>query len=234
MRWWWLVLLVGCHWFDASTSYTVVKGDTLSRIAREYDVTVAELKTWNGLSSDRIEIGQVLSIRSAATPEPPPPKKAAPTKRTSRPRSTTQRPSSGRPSAATPSAAPDTDVAVESSGPARLSLSMPSAKRCLAGPDVQGDEGMAASQGLTQQQIRTAVDRFLPRVLPCVTEAPPGPMQLAFVVGCNGRVRSVRPASDPGWPSRLTGCVVDAFHKAPFPAHDLPAGETFTIPLQFD
>ena len=42
---------------------TVVKGDTLSKLARANGVTVAQLKEWNGLSSDTIEIGQVLALK---------------------------------------------------------------------------------------------------------------------------------------------------------------------------
>jgi LysM repeat protein len=42
---------------------TVVKGDTLSKLARANGVTVAQLKEWNELSSDTIEIGQVLVLK---------------------------------------------------------------------------------------------------------------------------------------------------------------------------
>lgn len=42
--------------------YTVVKGDTLSKIAKMYGVTVSSLKSANGLFSDRINVGQKLTI----------------------------------------------------------------------------------------------------------------------------------------------------------------------------
>lgn len=44
------------------TTYTVKRGDTLYSIAREHGMTVGDLKAWNGLSSDRLAIGQVLKL----------------------------------------------------------------------------------------------------------------------------------------------------------------------------
>lgn len=48
-------------------NHLVVKGDTLSKIAKEYKVSVAELKEWNNLSSERIDLGQTLVVSSKAT-----------------------------------------------------------------------------------------------------------------------------------------------------------------------
>ena len=44
------------------TVYTVKSGDTLSKIAKTYNVTVDDIKKWNNLKSDRIDIGQKLMI----------------------------------------------------------------------------------------------------------------------------------------------------------------------------
>ena len=44
-------------------NYTVKSGDTLSKIARNHKVTVANLKKWNSLTSDNLKPGQVLKIR---------------------------------------------------------------------------------------------------------------------------------------------------------------------------
>lgn len=46
----------------AATPYTVMSGDTLSRIAEKHSVTVADLREWNHLPSDRLQVGQVLKV----------------------------------------------------------------------------------------------------------------------------------------------------------------------------
>ncbi|MCX7878061.1 MAG: LysM peptidoglycan-binding domain-containing protein [Ignavibacteria bacterium] len=43
--------------------YTVKKGDTLAKIADKYDVPVSDLKKWNSLKSDKIEVGQKLIVK---------------------------------------------------------------------------------------------------------------------------------------------------------------------------
>lgn len=45
-------------------TYTVVKGDTLYSIAEDFDLTVANIKTWNALKSDDLSIGQVLKTKA--------------------------------------------------------------------------------------------------------------------------------------------------------------------------
>lgn len=50
----------------ATTSVYVVKsGDTLSHIARDYGVSVSNIKSWNNLKSDMIYIGQKLNINGS-------------------------------------------------------------------------------------------------------------------------------------------------------------------------
>ncbi|MGD9677919.1 MAG: stalk domain-containing protein [Vulcanibacillus sp.] len=49
----------------AETSYTVQSGDSLWKIATNYDITVSKLKSYNNLSSDMIYIGQKLKIPSS-------------------------------------------------------------------------------------------------------------------------------------------------------------------------
>lgn len=45
-------------------TYKIVPGDTLSKIAQNHNVTVAQLKSWNSLSSDLIIAGETLNIGS--------------------------------------------------------------------------------------------------------------------------------------------------------------------------
>ncbi len=47
---------------SSGSRYTVVKGDTLSAIARKKGSSVAKIKAANGLSSDLIRLGQSLKI----------------------------------------------------------------------------------------------------------------------------------------------------------------------------
>ena len=46
-----------------SAKYKIKKGDTLTKIANKYHVSVANLKKWNNLKSDKIQIGQTLIIK---------------------------------------------------------------------------------------------------------------------------------------------------------------------------
>jgi LysM repeat protein len=43
--------------------YRVRRGDTLSRIARMFGTSVSSIKTLNQLSSDRINVGDRLTVR---------------------------------------------------------------------------------------------------------------------------------------------------------------------------
>lgn len=47
---------------SSSITYIVKKGDVLGKIAQKYHVSVAEIKRWNHLKSDMIQIGQKLII----------------------------------------------------------------------------------------------------------------------------------------------------------------------------
>ncbi len=50
-----------------ATNYTVVRGETLSSIARENNTTVSTLKAANGLRSDTLAVGQSLNVPAAET-----------------------------------------------------------------------------------------------------------------------------------------------------------------------
>ncbi|MDX6767687.1 MAG: LysM peptidoglycan-binding domain-containing protein [Candidatus Methylacidiphilales bacterium] len=67
---------------DSNKTYTVAKGDSLARISRNYGVSVADLRSVNGMTNDTIRIGQVIRIPAgrtvAASAAPALPPQAAP------------------------------------------------------------------------------------------------------------------------------------------------------------
>ena len=48
-----------------AATYTVAKGDSLSKIAQKHGMTVAKLKTTNNLKSNTIQVGQKLTVPTA-------------------------------------------------------------------------------------------------------------------------------------------------------------------------
>lgn len=51
-----------------ATSYKVKSGDTLGAIGKRHGVSVSNLKSWNGLRSDMIYVGQTLKINGSKAP----------------------------------------------------------------------------------------------------------------------------------------------------------------------
>ncbi|WP_084786569.1 C40 family peptidase [Bacillus tuaregi] len=54
----------------SGTTYTVVKGDTLSAIAYRHGLSLSNLRSWNGLSGDLIYPGQVLKVAANGSVAP--------------------------------------------------------------------------------------------------------------------------------------------------------------------
>ncbi len=52
-------------------THKVAKGEYLASIARKYGVTVLDLKTWNNLTSDNLEVGQSLKLTPVIQPSAP-------------------------------------------------------------------------------------------------------------------------------------------------------------------
>ncbi len=50
-----------------NATYTVKSGDTLSGIASRHGITLAQLKQWNGLTSNNIKVGQKLKVKAAGS-----------------------------------------------------------------------------------------------------------------------------------------------------------------------
>lgn len=52
---------------NSGNTYVVQSGDSLSVISRRYNTSVREIKTLNGLNSDRLLVGQILKLPSGAS-----------------------------------------------------------------------------------------------------------------------------------------------------------------------
>lgn len=53
-----------------AVTYTVKKGDTLGKIAERHGCSVTQLKQWNNLSSNNIQIGQKLKVKGSSAAAP--------------------------------------------------------------------------------------------------------------------------------------------------------------------
>ncbi|MDD2331674.1 MAG: LysM peptidoglycan-binding domain-containing protein, partial [Candidatus Cloacimonetes bacterium] len=75
----WLVLVIPILLRGVSyQTHTVKAGDTLYGLSRSNGVSIDKLKELNGLSSDRLSIGQVLKIKALPDPAPATHPKPAP------------------------------------------------------------------------------------------------------------------------------------------------------------
>lgn len=61
-----------------ATTYTVKSGDVLGKIAERHGCTVAQLKAWNGLTSNNIRVGQKLIVSAAVSSSASSPQTSAP------------------------------------------------------------------------------------------------------------------------------------------------------------
>lgn len=57
-----LVIFLVAAVTKANWTYTVKRGDTLHRISRRFGVSLAQLRSWNGLWTDHLRVGQKLTI----------------------------------------------------------------------------------------------------------------------------------------------------------------------------
>ena len=210
------LVIASCTQAPQPKRYVVVRGDTLGEIATTHGVTVDQLRAWNDLQGDLIEVDQVLIIHAAsASPGTPEPVGVAPRRK--------------RRSAGTSEPA---------EADAEAPLVMPQAKPCLAGPEAttQG-EGFetVSSQGLAPGDVKAAINRFVPRTASCMPDGWTGraTVQVDLLIGCNGLLTSAEVHSSGGLPDETLACITDRLRYAEFPAHDLPDGEQARVPLRY-
>ena len=219
------LLLSACHLLDPEpepepVTHTVQRGDTLWKISKAHGVPIDAIKVANGLTSDTIEIDQVLTIPTDGAP-------ATATARTSTPRKPARTGRSSGGGRVAPAA-----------GGGGGGLSLPPEKKCLAGPSDVGSAGdeaeMVSSAGLSHGQVKASMDAFLGKLGRCVDGGwPTGEATVEVTVACTGRVSGVSVSDRGTLDAELLGCIKETLRYAEFPAHDLPDGETFAYPLRF-
>jgi len=202
-----LLMLDGCGMFSPApeVSYTVVRGDTLTVIAKAHGVSVAELQAWNELKGDRIEVGQVLVIK---TGEPVAKQDKVVRSRGPTTRSSTKPKTRRLPKAKTCLKGPSLD-------------------------DLDDDEAdIQSSAGLSMEQVRGPMRSFLPGLAVCFDEGwPEAVVDLELTVGCNGRVANVRVLDGDGLGEAVLGCMKNELQYVGFPAHDMADGMSFRYPI---
>jgi murein DD-endopeptidase MepM/ murein hydrolase activator NlpD len=199
--------LSGTIWWSGHSrdeaTYMVKSGDTLWKIAKSQGITLGQLREWNGLSGDLIEVGQVLRIGSGASMPSP---KTTPT--------------TARKKAPAPASK-------------WKPLKKPSAETCLdmTGDPDEGD--MVASAGLSMREVQGSLNAIIGEALRCEADAGSSQADLVFeiLVGCDGLVDKVT-LNDRGDASkRYAKCVGEVLGYADFPPHDMPDGMRFTYPV---
>ncbi len=223
----------------ATPVYEVVRGDTLSTIARRFGTTPQQLRDWNGLEGDLIVPGQ--RLRVGAEPDRVPAWRALaswwddddgppdPTGGGTSPRVRSRAPRTG--SAPGPAAGADEAEVARSPAP----LSLPPARPCLEeAAGIEADASFGRSQGLEPGQVQTAVTAFQHEALRCYTDGvgAAGEVVLALAVGCDGRVRRSSVQRDDTGDAGFASCVAETFRYAPFPAHARDEVELL-VPLRF-
>lgn len=118
-------------------------------------------------------------------------------------------------------------------------LAMPAEQSCLAAAgegDADSDGfSMGGAAGLSGDQIQDAVRGFQRQTLRCSDgRSASGTVVLELTVGCDGRVIDVAVAQDGTGVDGFGECVARVMGYAPFPAHDMPDGVGFTLPLRYE
>jgi hypothetical protein len=117
-------------------------------------------------------------------------------------------------------------------------LVMPPERKCIAQSVDLDDEdfSMSTTEGLSADDISTAVEGFQRETLRCVPAGRDiaGTVHLEITVGCNGRVTNAVVLDDGTGDPEFAACVADTMRYTPFPAHDRPDGAVFEQSLRFE
>ncbi len=121
--------------------------------------------------------------------------------------------------------------------PASSQLVMPRPKACIDGAAwaaLADDTGFYAPEGLSQEDIATAMAAFLPTLERCVPAGRELSAQLTvhMEVSCSGRVERVSTVDDGGLSPALVSCMQDTLRYAELPAHDAQEGFGFDYRLR--
>jgi hypothetical protein len=112
----------------------------------------------------------------------------------------------------------------------------PAPKRCLGVAEVEGDHGMAASEGLSAEEVSASMGSVFPRIARCVaagSASPSGALLVRVHVSCRGTVDRVQVLDPADWPAEVVKCATERVRWAEFPAHGLPDGDIFEFPLSW-
>jgi hypothetical protein len=125
-----------------------------------------------------------------------------------------------------------------------LALSLTAAQaaeplKCLPPPDLddlQGEEGILYSSGLTSSQVALTMDDASFQAAACVEPGASvqGDVEVSLRVDCTGRVVSVEAERVRSLRPEVVECVLEVFEKTPFPAHDVRGGFDFGYVMTLD
>lgn len=116
-------------------------------------------------------------------------------------------------------------------------LTMPAAKRCKAQTaKAVGEDGMYGGDGLSSAEIKSSLSRTLGTTRRCMPSGTKGKFTVIveLKVGCDGRVKNAYTISSGGVPSPITACIEKVLSYTSFPAHDIPDGQSFQYPINYN
>jgi hypothetical protein len=116
-------------------------------------------------------------------------------------------------------------------------LVMPPAKTCIDGATwaaLADDTGFYAPEGLSEEEIGSALGPFLPALGRCVPagRAISAQVTVHIEAACSGRVTRVRTVEDGGLSPAMISCFEHTLRYAELPAHDAPEGFGFDYRLR--